>query len=79
MYVDVGAEGKCSDSGIFKQSDLLQGFKQDLANLPAPARLFNDTETIPYFLVGDHAFGQRTWLMKPYPYLNAAIQNRIFN
>ena len=34
---------------------------------------------MPYFLVGDDAFGLKTWLMKPLPLKNMTDSQRVFN
>ena len=48
-------------------------------NTPDPAPLPGREKPIPYFIVGDDAFGMQPSLMKPYPYTKTTRSQRIFN
>ena len=39
----------------------------------------NNTEPMPYFLVGNDAFALKTWLMKPYSRRGLDLVERTFN
>lgn len=65
--VDVGAEGRRSDGGIFRNSDIGVGFQNKLFHLPSAEPLPNEEEEIPFFLIGDAAFPLTRYLMRPYP------------
>lgn len=56
MYLDVGASGSCSDTGIFKDSEFYTALKERAAALPPPEPLPYDDHRILYFYVGDDAF-----------------------
>ena len=81
MYVDVGAEGRASDSTLWKYSD----FNQDLTkegnplNLPEPDHFPGFEDKLPYYFVGDDAFELTQNLMKPYHHARLALKERIFN
>ncbi|XP_031349654.1 uncharacterized protein LOC116175602 isoform X1 [Photinus pyralis] len=60
VMVDIGGEGRQSDSGIFKCSAMGQGFDQKIFNLPDP-------DEVPYVLVADEAFPLTECMMRPYP------------
>lgn len=60
--VDIGAAGRLSDSGVFKDSQLGQGFEQNRFDVPIPSG-----DNLPYVLVGDEAFPLTNYLMRPYP------------
>ena len=65
-YIEVGAEGKCSDATIYNESDLFDGLKTNTVNKPADEPLEGDDIDMPYFVIGDGAFATSPWLQKPY-------------
>lgn len=81
IYMDIGAEGKASDGGVWSRS----AFHQDLysednpLNVPTARPIPGIAQDIPFFLVGDDAFSMTTRLMKPYPQLNLNRTQKIFN
>lgn len=79
MYVDVGAFGADSDAGIFKECGLYRALDNDFAGLPPSEPLPDGDTNIPYFLVGDDAFGLRSWMMKPHSKRELTSGQRIFN
>ena len=79
LWVDIGGPGSSSDAGIFLHSELREVLEGNEVDLPDPEPLPNDTEPIPYFIIGDDAFPLRQWCMKPYSRSNMAREARIFN
>ena len=81
MFIDVGAVGAESDTGILAQSRLADLFINTQANLPPGEPLPGDSEgeNVEYFMVGDDAFGLKHWMMKPYPSRGLTRAERIFN
>lgn len=89
-YINVGVQGKESDSAIFTQSRLFQQMNDNLLDIP-PAKalpvLHNNKSTntaatvpIPYVVVGDEAFGLSSHVMRPYARaLNLDHKKKIFN
>lgn len=65
--VDVGAQGRQSDGGIFRASDIGKCFYRRLFDLPEPSALSAGGPTLPYILVADEAFQLTDFLMRPYP------------
>lgn len=65
-YVNVGAYGSESDGGIFKNSELGKMLENQQVPLPDPEPIYGSTFPIPYYFVGDAAFGLRTYMMTPY-------------
>lgn len=65
--VDVGAFGRRSDGGIFRDSKMGKMFRENRMNVPAPEPLTADGPPVPYVLVGDEAFQLSTYMMRPYP------------
>ncbi|KAK7457296.1 hypothetical protein BaRGS_00039238 [Batillaria attramentaria] len=68
IWFDVGCNGRAGDAGIFRDSSLAEALEKDTLGLPPPRPLPGRTEPVPFFIVGDDAFGLKTYLMKPYPY-----------
>ena len=81
VYVDVGAEGKASDSTLWKYSS----FNEDIShpnnplNIPKPSEFPGFRGLLPYYFVGDDAFEMCLSLMKPYPARHLSLPERIFN
>lgn len=82
-FVEVGAEGKAGDAGIFNNTPLAQALANGTANIPPPEPLqYDDTanpEHVPYFLIGDDAFAMKEWLLKPFPYTGTHLREQVFN
>lgn len=79
MYVDVGSYGADSDAGVFRHCGLFHALEQDKAGLPLSEPLPDGETDVPFFLVGDDAFGLRRWMMKPYSKREMTPGERIFN
>lgn len=79
IWVDVGGIGSMSDCQIFNESELKECLENGSIGFPLPDLLpFDDRET-PYYILGDDAFGLRTFLMKPYSLRGMTKEQRIFN
>ncbi|XP_041469954.1 putative nuclease HARBI1 [Lytechinus variegatus] len=80
IWADVSGNGSASDAQIYNQNELKQGLENsDIMGWPTPGPLPNDTQDVPYFIVGDDAFSQRTYLMKPYSAKALTREERIYN
>lgn len=53
--VDIGAESRRSDDGIFENSLMGELFSSDCMSLPPPSKIGARGPITPYFLVGDEA------------------------
>ena len=81
IYVDIGANGRVSDGGVFDActfSRLLSN-ENNLLNVPQPRILPGIDKPIPYYLVADEAFPLTENIMKPYPQRGLSKEKRIFN
>ncbi|XP_025203752.1 protein ALP1-like [Melanaphis sacchari] len=67
-YIDVGANGKASDAGVFRESSLFEALENNTLNTPENA-----------VIVADDAFPLKTYLLKPYSRRNLTREQAIFN
>ncbi|XP_046383400.1 protein ALP1-like [Ischnura elegans] len=76
--IDIGAYGSQSDGGIFSR---VIGRAVETGDIvfPPPEVIPGMAQEMPYYLVGDAAFPQRKWLMRPYPGRSLSLQKSIFN
>lgn len=81
VFVDAGAEGRSSDSRIWRQSDFFLDIdgEDNKLGLPGPARIHGIRGVVPYFFVGDDAFPLGIHLMKPFPASHLSYEQRIYN
>lgn len=79
MYIDVGANGSCSDGGIFQETELRHALESETAGIPEPEPLPGEIHPVPYFIVADNAFPMRTWLQKPHPQRGLDSAKRNYN
>ena len=80
-YVNIGAEGKASDGGTWRQCtfhDYLHD-DQNPMNIPDPAFLPEINKTLPYFLIGDDAFKLTPNVMKPFPGSSESRKEKVYN
>ncbi|KMQ83211.1 nuclease harbi1 [Lasius niger] len=54
--VDIGAEGRRSDCGIFQESELGRRLEDNDLDLPEPKSIVENGPKLPYVIVGDGAF-----------------------
>lgn len=80
IVVDIGAEGRQSDGGIFKKSAIQQALINGEADLPPAKQIYEDGPVLPHVLIGDEAFPLTTYLMRPYPGRGGlSVDQKIFN
>ena len=79
MYVDIGAQGRASDAGVWDRSNLRAYLEGNRLDVPPPSTLPFSTLKSPYVIVGDDAFPLKTYLMKPFPGKNLTHDQQIFN
>lgn len=77
--VDIGAEGRHSDGGILKNSNIGKLILDNQMKFPAPATLTEEGEPINYYIAADEAFPLTTCIMRPYPGRFLSPIKRIFN
>ena len=79
LWTDVGGYGSMSDAQIYNESDLKEALEDNTIGLPPADPLPHDDRNVPYFLLGDDAFGLRTYLMKPFALRGLTREEMIAN
>ncbi|CAH2003063.1 unnamed protein product [Acanthoscelides obtectus] len=80
IYVVVGAYGSECDSSIFKESSLWKSIQRKSLELPSAKPLpGSEAPNVPYFLIGDEAFGLNINLLRPFGGKELSQKKRIFN
>lgn len=81
ITVDVGAYGKDSDGGIFKNSALGRALNGDMLKIPGQKQLPGSDICLPHVIVADEAFPLSINLMRPYPGVQLRNNNikKIYN
>ena len=79
LWTDVGGYGSMSDAQIYNESDPKEALEDNTIGLPPADPLPHDDRNVPYFLLGDDAFGLRTYLMKPFALRGLTREEMIAN
>lgn len=80
VFVDIGSYGKDCDASIFKKSSLWQSIERNTQQLPEDKCLSGtQSPKVPYFFVGDEAFGLHKHLLRPFGGTHLTTEKRIFN
>ncbi|XP_018313447.1 uncharacterized protein [Mycetomoellerius zeteki] len=78
ILVDVGAEGRRSDAGVFANSKLKSGLDANTLNVPPSSPV--DQYELPFVLVADEAYPLSPYLMRPYPKSSQLdLKKKVFN
>jgi len=79
IYVDVGAQGRVGDAGVYANCKLSRLLEDNKLHVP-PSKLIPGIEQpIPYTIVADDAFPLRTFIMKPFKGRNLEKRQENFN
>lgn len=79
-FVDIGAYGRRSDGGIFRESLFGQQLDAGQMNIPKPDSFYKGGPDLPYIIVGDEAFLLKSYLLRPYSGKNnLTTEQSIFN
>lgn len=66
MYCDIGARGRISDGGVFRNSTLYEKIYKNTINLPQPTPITNNIN-LPYVFLANNAFPLHENIMKSNP------------
>ena len=78
-WVDVGGMGHMSDAQIYNGSELKECIEDDTIGFPEPEPLRHDNQDMPYYILGDNAFGLKKYLMKPYSRRGLSDAELVYN
>lgn len=81
IYVHVGINGRVSDGGVLRETDLnhLLNDPRNSLNIPEDKPLSGMTETTPYVILTDAVFEENKHILKPFPFRNLTYERRIYN
>jgi len=79
IAIDVGAYGKQSYGGIFRQSSLYQLLSSNNFNMPNAEKLPLSDVELPFVIPGDEAYPLLSYLMRSYPRRQLTESRRSFN
>lgn len=77
IYVDVGANGRVSDGGVWTNTVLSQRIASHTAGLPEDTKLPGSDKVLPFVFLADDAFPLQRHIMKPFPYQKQTTTQRI--
>ena len=81
LYIQVGAEGRNSDGGVYMTSHIKR-YLDDVSNplqMPQPRRIPGCAGRVPYYFVADDAFRLHFTTMKPYGGHGLTRNEQVFN
>lgn len=79
-FVDIGAYGRRSDGGIFRESRMGQKLDTGQMNIPKSDSFYKGGPFLPYCIVGDEAFPLKSYLLRPFSSKNnLSAEQRIYN
>lgn len=80
IMVDIGAQGRQSDGGVFRNSLIGRKLVEKSLKIPPPQIVSDGRDPLPFVIVGDEAFPLLENLMRPYPGKNDYdLDKRIYN
>jgi len=65
-FVDVGAQGRMNDAGVYATTSVYRKIIRNELLLPPPEPLLGRLKKVPYVFIGDDAFPMSNTLLKPY-------------
>lgn len=80
IFVDCGCQGRISDGGVYRNTELYNKICRNELNFPQPDNLPLKEEKMPYVFLADSAFALTENMMKPYAgNHNRGTKERVFN
>lgn len=79
-FVDIGDYGSTNDASVLSNSAFGQAFEKGPETLETPSPCnYKDVQKLPFVLIGDDIFPQKSWLMKPFPGKGLHEHQRVYN
>ncbi|KAH8037974.1 hypothetical protein HPB51_020255 [Rhipicephalus microplus] len=79
VLVDIGAEGRQSDGGVFMNTKFGKALTEGQLDIPSLGQLPGTTKVAPYAFVRDEVFQLRRDFMRPFPARLLEDERRVFN
>lgn len=79
IYTDIGSRGRNSDGGVFADCSFATALEENTIDIPPAEPLPGRQDAVPFCLVADDAFPLKPNIMKPFPFRNQDITQRIFS
>ena len=79
IYIDVGAQERISDAGVYNNCKLSEKLENNTLHVPSAEILPGSDILCPYMIVADDAFPLRSYLMKPFSRRGMKKDKIIFN
>lgn len=79
LYVDVGANGRISDGGVWDNSPMSNRIANGTAGLPPDKILPGSERLLPFVFVADDAFPLQRHIMKPFSHNNQSTRELIYS
>lgn len=80
IFADVGCQGRISDGGVFRNTEIYRRMQANLLQLPTATSLENREKNVPYVFIADEAFPLTENILKPYSGVHLkGSKERIFN
>lgn len=79
IMIDVGANGRISDGGVFNNTKFYQKLLNQELNIPEPETVDSTGRKLPYVLIGDDAFALGENLLKPFSGNHLIKEQELFN
>ncbi|XP_050523154.1 uncharacterized protein LOC126895383 [Daktulosphaira vitifoliae] len=79
IMVDIGANGRVSDGGVFSNTLFYKYFQEKKLKIPESDYLPGISDKLPYVFVADDVFPLSNNLMKPYPHRNLSKKKNVYS
>ena len=79
-FVHIGDYGSTNDASVLSNSAFGQAFDKgpETLKIPSPCN-YKNVDNLPFVLIGDDIFPQKSWLMKPFPGKGLPEHQRVYN
>ncbi|KAF2884475.1 hypothetical protein ILUMI_21692 [Ignelater luminosus] len=76
---NVGVNGRVSDGGVLRESNLKMAMDMNILDFPENAMLPGVNQSIPYVFIADEAFPSSVRIVKPFRDRGLTSERKIFN